>query len=304
MSAPTYAIKSARTSPEASKKSAAKVQQLPSPTKSPKQPAKRMQYVQQSGSPKATSKPGKTVLPLHRTPSSTSLSPLTPSDDATAPTQELMEASSGLLLLQDPNAHLSEALTETTATAETEANAATAVLAAAEAEAEVARIRKERGNGMINLIYEQYDEEFSIVDGSTTQAAIDDVYCLSFVMPECLVHLTRHAAPERFAREDAGVFDSLVREDPQGVYVDLEKDTTYYVVVEQEADRLKRDQDATRARWAPQLQREKRERDNADDGRGFESCSCVYGNPCVDEYGCRDWHARFAVATANGWKGF
>lgn len=42
-----------------------------------------------------------------------------------------------------------------------------------------------------------------------------------------------------------------------------------------------------------------------DDGRsGLESCSCVYGNPCVDEYGCKDWHSRYAVAKANGWKGF
>lgn len=42
-----------------------------------------------------------------------------------------------------------------------------------------------------------------------------------------------------------------------------------------------------------------------DDGRnGLESCSCVYGNPCVDEYGCKDWHSRFAVAKKNGWKGF
>lgn len=41
-----------------------------------------------------------------------------------------------------------------------------------------------------------------------------------------------------------------------------------------------------------------------EDGRGFESCSCIYGAPCVDEYGCRDWTNRFAVAKKNGWKGF
>ena len=28
-----------------------------------------------------------------------------------------------------------------------------------------------------------------------------------------------------------------------------------------------------------------------------ESCSCLYGNPCVDEYSCRDWTNRFAVAS-------
>jgi hypothetical protein len=35
-----------------------------------------------------------------------------------------------------------------------------------------------------------------------------------------------------------------------------------------------------------------------------ESCSCIYGNPCVDEYGCKDWYNRMDVAKKNGWKGF
>ena len=40
-------------------------------------------------------------------------------------------------------------------------------------------------------------------------------------------------------------------------------------------------------------------------GEGLpETCSCLYGNPCVDEYGCKDWANRFAIATKNGWKGF
>ncbi|GAB9465845.1 hypothetical protein Gpo141_00003235 [Globisporangium polare] len=154
---------------------------------------------------------------------------------------------------------------------------------------------------MAKLIYEQYDEEFPIVDGSTTQASVDEVYCLSFVMPACLVHLSRHPNVERFTRENNGIFDSLVAEEPRGVYQGLERDTTYYVVVEQEVDQLRRDQEATRARWDPESKQLKQQND---DGRGFETCSCIYGNPCVDEYGCKDWHARLAVATANGWKGF
>ncbi|GLE04252.1 hypothetical protein PINS_up013163 [Pythium insidiosum] len=198
----------------------------------------------------------------------------------------------------------SSASTETTADVaddeKSKAEAAAAEAAAAQAEAE--RVRKENGNGMVKLIYEQYDELFPIEDGSTTQANIDDVYCLSFVMPNCLVHLSHHPNVERFERENAGVFDSLVLENPRGVYQGLVKDTTYYVVVEQEADQLKRDQEKAKARWAPEIQANKQLEKS--DGRGFESCSCIYGNPCVDEYGCRDWHSRFAVATANGWKGF
>jgi hypothetical protein len=180
--------------------------------------------------------------------------------------------------------------------------AAAAETARAQAEEQAANLRKENGNGMVKLIYEQYDELFPIVDGSTTQAAIDDVYCLSFVMPNCLVRLSRHPNTERFERENNGVFDSLVPEDPRGTYHTLMKDETYYVVVEQAEDQLRRDQEATKAKWAPAVQQDKLSRN--DDGRGFESCSCIYGNPCVDEYGCKDWHSRFAVATANGWKGF
>ncbi len=35
-----------------------------------------------------------------------------------------------------------------------------------------------------------------------------------------------------------------------------------------------------------------------------ESCSCIEGNPCVDEYGCKDWYNRYAIAKKNGWAGF
>ncbi|KAE8896646.1 hypothetical protein PF003_g19330 [Phytophthora fragariae] len=181
---------------------------------------------------------------------------------------------------------------------DTDVISAAEVAAAAE---EAERLRQLNGTGMVKLIYESYDELFPIEGGSTTQANIDEVYCLSFVMPNCLVRISKHPNPERFQREEAGVFDSLVREDPRGTYHDLVKDETYYVVVEQEADQLRRDQEATRALWGGELQKQKADKD---DDRGFESCSCIYGNPCVDEYGCRDWHSRFAVATKNRWKGF
>lgn len=209
---------------------------------------------------------------------------------------------------RDPTAASASSPDKPTATLESEnseaqalAEAAAKAQAAADAEAE--RIWKERDNGTIKLIYEQYDDDFPIVDGSTTQANIDEVYCLSFVMPTCLVHLSHYPSAERFARENAGVFDSLVAEEPRGVFQGLTRDTTYYIVVEQEADQLRRDQETTRAKWDPELKQQKRLVD-MDDGRGFETCSCVYGSPCVDEYGCKDWHARFATATANGWKGF
>ena len=36
---------------------------------------------------------------------------------------------------------------------------------------------------------------------------------------------------------------------------------------------------------------------------GGEGCSCLYGNPCMDQYACSNWAGRFEVAKKNGWKG-
>ena len=39
-------------------------------------------------------------------------------------------------------------------------------------------------------------------------------------------------------------------------------------------------------------------------GARKEGCSCLYGNPCQDQYVCQNWANRFEVAKKNGWKGF
>lgn len=165
--------------------------------------------------------------------------------------------------------------------------------------------KKELGNGMVKLIYEQYNEEFAIVDGSTTHANIDDVYCLSFVMPDCLIHLSALCPKDKREAEVNGSLDFFIEESPLGTYQGLEKDQTYYVYVEQKADQLARDQAKMRQiALTMEGAQSVSKSDKRDDGRVLESCSCVYGNPCVDEYGCKDWNNRFAIATKNGWKGF
>jgi hypothetical protein len=50
--------------------------------------------------------------------------------------------------------------------------------------------------------------------------------------------------------------------------------------------------------------REVNEKRMGRDDECIESCSCLYGNPCVEEYNCADWGNRAAIATANGWRGF
>lgn len=168
---------------------------------------------------------------------------------------------------------------------------------------EVEVVNPVKRDGEVKLIYEQYSEMFPIVNGSTTQENIDEVYCLSFVMPNCLVHLSIHDPPTKRRLEIEEKFEELfLPEIPRGTYQNLVADQTYYVYVEQESAQLERDQAMTRLR----LQNDPTALAalKKDDGRVLESCSCIYGNPCVDEYGCRDWANRFAIATKNGWKGF
>ncbi len=161
------------------------------------------------------------------------------------------------------------------------------------------------GNGMVKLMYEQYDELFPIVNGSTTQENIDEVYCLTFVMPNCRILLSKYSPKEKREKEDLPFSELFIAENPAGTYQGLEADQTYYVYVEQDAERLKRDQEEMR-RIAQNMEGAAKPGDplKKDDGRVLESCSCIYGNPCVDEYGCKDWSNRFAVASKNGWKGF
>jgi hypothetical protein len=145
--------------------------------------------------------------------------------------------------------------------------------------------------------------QFPIVDGSTTAANIDDVYALTFVMPDCAIHLSSYS-PKDITKVDVSV-DPYITEDPRGVYQGLEKDRSYYVYVEQQADQLKRERERAKLiSIEGGLPEVKDPLKIKNDGRGFESCSCIEGNPCVDEYGCRDWSNRFTISKKNGWKGF
>jgi hypothetical protein len=122
-------------------------------------------------------------------------------------------------------------------------------------------------------------------------------------MPKCVIHLSLYAPKEKRKREEEGDIDVFVKENPRGVYQGLEANGTYYVYVEQEAQQLARDQERMR-RVAAHMDGAPVAKDplaKKDDGRAFESCSCIEGNPCVDEYGCRDWSSRFAIAKKNGY---
>jgi hypothetical protein len=164
-----------------------------------------------------------------------------------------------------------------------------------------------KGDGNVTFVYENYHESFPIVNGSTTHANIDDVYCLSFAMPDCLIHVSIHDPNQKRELEANGSIDVFCPEKPLGTYQHLEANCTYYVYVEQQREQLARDQERMKRvalGMIGALTRDVIENKMGRDDDCAESCSCFFGNPCVNEYNCADWGNRAAVATANGWKGF
>ncbi|KAJ1445824.1 hypothetical protein M885DRAFT_548733 [Pelagophyceae sp. CCMP2097] len=157
------------------------------------------------------------------------------------------------------------------------------------------------GTGQCVIKYELYEDSFPIAGGSTTATAIDDVYCLSFVMKDCKIHLSPSSPADRANNPEAFY---LVDEDPVGTFLGLEAGTTYWCYVQETEAALKE-----YAKKSKQMVSEMHD-DTAPKGEDgeygkqgiAESCSCVHGNPCVDEYGCKDWANRFNVARDNGWK--
>ena len=121
-------------------------------------------------------------------------------------------------------------------------------------------------------------------------------------MPNCRILLSLFSPKERTARANEGLPMVYLPEQPQGVYHGLEVGTEYWIHVIEDAEELKRELEQGRA--AAEALRARAEAGYDDEDRKKESCSCLDGAPCVDPYGCKDWNRRFAVAKANGWKGF
>ena len=194
------------------------------------------------------------------------------------------------------------AAAEAEAKAKAEAEAEAALKAEQEAAEAEARRKKEMGNGKIVVKYEMYDEEFDIVDGSTTAAAIDDLYCLSDVMPKCKIFLSPCSPQEKMEYLDKEI-DAFfyIEENPKQTYQNLEKGSVYYAYIQENEDEFKRYQKRTKKIFKAEEKEEQQQSEYAKEGIP-ETCSCIYGNPCVDEYGCKNWAYRFAIAKKNGWK--
>lgn len=95
-----------------------------------------------------------------------------------------------------------EAQHEATTTAEGAASSkdasreeATTAIDSAE-ETRMAELRQQLRNGKIVVVYNTYEDEFPIEDGSMKACTVDEEYCLSDAMPGCRIHLSKISAAE------------------------------------------------------------------------------------------------------------
>lgn len=139
-------------------------------------------------------------------------------------------------------------------------------------------------NGTIKVIYEMYHEEFEITEGTLLTSIIDEVYCLSDIMPSCRISLSEFSPQEmRDLTED----QRFVPVDGTGMFSGLKVGGVYYCYVKQDIEQLEREKAMRTALQGRQLLDNDHSGDSLagglviDDGRGFDSCTCIYGTPCV-----------------------
>merc|ERR1712070_237431 len=116
--------------------------------------------------------------------------------------------------------------------------------------------RKARMNGEVVLKYEMYAEKFTIKEGRlegeefSGAKYVDEEYALSFVMPNCRVHLSTADKQTVALAEGDEKFKLFVKEEPEGTFQELEKDQEYYVIVVEDDDQAKKDQERMQKVWA------------------------------------------------------
>jgi len=158
----------------------------------------------------------------------------------------------------------------------------------AAAEAEIKRLAQ-LANGEVTIKYSMYAEKFQIENHTLKAQAIDELYCLSDIMPGCFIHL----AEKEFGYGEEQLY---VKEDPVGTFRGLMAGTTYWCYVQQDPEQEKRDQEAMKRQWAGVVVGG----GLGDRGTETEGCSCGYGAPCTDPMICKDFENRFANALKAG----
>lgn len=165
-------------------------------------------------------------------------------------------------------------------------------------------------NGEVVIRYNHYKKRFHVDKGSTTSAAIDAEYALSFAYPNSKLHLSTYG-PSDFSFEDEGLTSRpRVKEKPIGTYLGLDPSIEYWVDIEEDEVEKKMYEERQDKLIAENEIKRKAKEEAAANGMDIivqsktESCSCVEGNPCLDKYACKNWDRRYEIAKTNGWKGF
>eukprot|EP00747_Dinoflagellata_sp_TGD_P167707 gnl/TRDRNA2_/TRDRNA2_192631_c0_seq1.p1 gnl/TRDRNA2_/TRDRNA2_192631_c0~~gnl/TRDRNA2_/TRDRNA2_192631_c0_seq1.p1 ORF type:complete len:319 (+),score=103.21 gnl/TRDRNA2_/TRDRNA2_192631_c0_seq1:25-957(+) len=171
----------------------------------------------------------------------------------------------------------------------------------AEEAAEAERKRKEeKENGEVVLKYSMYNEKFAIKGGKCKAADVDETYCLSDVMPNCVIHLSTKDQTEMYKIMSSGETCPYIFEEPVGTFHGLEAGETYYVYIDEDQEEFLKSQAKAKQNFAGVKSA----------GTRGEGCSCIEGNPCAQECDmlgnqiCLDFPNRFAVAKAHGWLGY
>jgi len=152
----------------------------------------------------------------------------------------------------------------------------------------------ERAEGNITVSYQMYNEEFPISKNSVTAERIDEDYALTDVMPGCRLKLST-LEPKRRTEyvNNCGREAPFIKEDPEGTFQELMAGETYHCIVIEDPVQYKKDMD-TLAKSMEGVNKDTEVKERQ------EGCSCIYGNPCQDQYVCLDWDNRWAVAIKNG----
>lgn len=165
-------------------------------------------------------------------------------------------------------------------------------------------------NGSVIIRYNHYKKSFPITSGSTTSAAVDAEYFLSFAYPGSRIHLSTYS-PSDFSYEEKGFSSKpLMSEQPIGVYKGLKVGVEYWVDIEEDP-KEKEEYEKRQQKLAEESAKKRAEEEESEKSGAkliqktkTESCSCIEGNPCLDKYCCKDWEHRYDVAKKHGWKGF
>ena len=133
--------------------------------------------------------------------------------------------------------------------------------------------------GQVTLKYEMYTESFTITNGCLKCDEVDDILCLSFVMPKCIISLSKLSPAELKASNDLSAMIKIHVSMPSNIFEGLEVNQIYFVyVTEDETERLKQAEERklTRVDMAavgnlPRYQLTEPPKKNV------EGCTCLFG---------------------------